>query len=365
MTAYNVNVPVTWKFDGIYAAGTSCSEIPFPVFRAYSPDGLTELRRFPRLDWSWSNSKFKGAPHPDCLNLQQELSAQEFLKYIMGVLQVAYVRDAPIQQQLIDAQQKQIDQSNAALAANAARLDQMNASMRVTARMPKVQPAVQHAELAAAYAQYRNGSFMIEEHLFVRLLCTRTPMNLVAEPGSFGETCNATVRVVRAPQGKLAGVLAQIEAQNLGASENPAWVSRYMQGMADQARAASNQMFRASNALMQQRHADFERGQALRAQQHQQFMATMREGTDRALARAQAAADSRHAVAQDWCDFLLDRQTVTGSGGTVKISNAYNHTWTDGSGQYYQTNDPNANPNGVLSGNWTMTTQVHGDGSPK
>jgi len=30
----------------------------------------------------------------------------------------------------------------------------------------------------------------------------------------------------------------------------------------------------------------------------------------------------------------------------------------------YQTNDPNANPNGVLPGNWTKQTVVRGDGSP-
>src|SRR5665213_3973658 len=73
MTAYDVNVPANWKFDGTYFAGSSCQQIPFPVFRIYSPDGLTEVRRYPRLDWTWTNSPFKGAPHPDCLNLKQEL----------------------------------------------------------------------------------------------------------------------------------------------------------------------------------------------------------------------------------------------------------------------------------------------------
>ena len=124
-------------------------------------------------------------------------------------------------------------------------------------------------------------------------------------------------------------------------------------------------MFRDSNALMQQRQADFERGQAVRAQQHQQFLANMQAGTDRSMANARATANSNHAIAQDWCDYALDRQTVTGPGGTVKVSSAYNQTWTNGSGQYYQTNDPNANPNGVLSGTWTQTTQVHGDGTAK
>ena len=46
MNAYTVSVPSTWKFDGVYVAGSSCAALPFPVFRAYSPDGLTEVRRF-------------------------------------------------------------------------------------------------------------------------------------------------------------------------------------------------------------------------------------------------------------------------------------------------------------------------------
>lgn len=219
--------------------------------------------------------------------------------------------------------------------------------------------------MAAALAEYRNGTFTIEEQIWLKLMCTHSPINYGPETGAFTDSCNATVRILRAPKGQLDALLAQVEAQRLGAVENPDWVSKYMQFMQAQAKARLDQMFRDSNARMQQQHDDFERAQAVRAQQHQQFLATMQEGTDRSMARAAEAANSRHAIAQDWCDYALDRQTVTGPGGTVKISNAYSQTWTDGTGNYYQTNDPNANPNGVLSGNWTQTKQVHGDGTAK
>ena len=66
-----------------------------------------------------------------------------------------------------------------------------------------------------------------------------------------------------------------------------------------------------------------------------------------------------------WVDYALDQQTVAGQGGTVKVSSAYSHTWSSTVGnqtQWYQTNDPNANPNGVLGGNWTEDTKVHGNG---
>jgi hypothetical protein len=135
--------------------------------------------------------------------------------------------------------------------------------------------------------------------------------------------------------------------------------------MQAQAKARSEQMFRDADAKRQQRQQEFERAQAVRQQQHEQFMQTMAEGTQRSMARTQEAANARQTMTSDRCDYLLDRQTVTGPGGTVKISSAYNHTWTDGSGNYYQTNDPNTDPNGVLKGNWTMTTQTHGDGTAK
>jgi hypothetical protein len=365
LNAYNVTVPSNWKFDGVYVAGSSCQQIPFPVFRMYSADGLTEIRRFPRFDWNWSNSKFKAQQKPDCLNLQKELSAQEFLKYIVGVLQVSYVRDLPLPKQMIDDQQKQFEQLNAGSIKNAAQIDKLNASLPAMRNQPKQQPAVQSGGLAGAITEYRNGSFTIEQQIIVRTECIHAPFNFANEPGSFAETCAATVRVVRAPKGQLTGVLAMIDAQKIGAGENPQWIARYMQMQADQARARSDKMFRDNAALMAQRQKDFQRGQAIRAQQHQQFLATMQAGTDRSMANARAVANSNHAIAQDWCDYALDRQTVTGAGGTVKVSSAYNQTWTNGSGQYYQTNDPNANPNGVLSGNWTQTTQVHGDGSAK
>lgn len=70
-------------------------------------------------------------------------------------------------------------------------------------------------------------------------------------------------------------------------------------------------------------------------------------------------------AASDWTDYALDQQTVTGSGGTVKVSNAYSQTWSNGQGQWYQTNDPNVNPNGSLHGNWTRQTVVHGNGAPR
>jgi len=72
--------------------------------------------------------------------------------------------------------------------------------------------------------------------------------------------------------------------------------------------------------------------------------------------------NARTTAASDWVDYALDQQTVNGSGGTVKVSSAYSHTWSNGQNQWYQTNNSNANPNGVFGGNWTENTKVHGNG---
>jgi hypothetical protein len=362
MNAYTVTLPSHWKSDAAYVAGSSCAPIPFPVFRIYSPDGLSEVRGLPRLDWSWSTSKFKPPQQADCLDLKQELSGQDFLKYLTAMMDVTYVREDAIPQQMNDALQKQFAQSNEALANSAKQMEKMNGALH---NQGKVEPAEQHGGWAAAIAEYRNGSFLIEEQLRSLLRCTHSPINYGPERGAFTDSCTATVRIVRAPKGQLAALLAEADAKNWGAVENPDWVSKYLEAMRQDAQARSREMFQRSQAQMQQRHADFERAQSVRQQQHEQFLATMQQGTDRAMARARDNMNQRSAVASDWADYVLDRQTVTGPGGTVKISNAYSHTWTDGSGAYYQTSDPNANPNGVLPGNWTATTQVHGNGTAK
>jgi hypothetical protein len=41
------------------------------------------------------------------------------------------------------------------------------------------------------------------------------------------------------------------------------------------------------------------------------------------------------------------------TGATMELSNQYDHAWLNGGNQYVMSDDPNFNPNGNLSGNWT------------
>jgi hypothetical protein len=119
---------------------------------------------------------------------------------------------------------------------------------------------------------------------------------------------------------------------------------------------------------MQAQHDQFMHDQAVRQTMHEQFLATMQRGTDASMARTQQSMNARSTAASDWVDYALDKKTVAdpNTGQISKVSNSYTHTWVDSTGKTtYQTNDSNANPNGVLPGNWTQQQTVHGDGTPQ
>jgi hypothetical protein len=82
MKAFTVTLPSGWKFQGTVIASLRCS-LPSPVFRAYSPDGLTEMRLLPSFNWevrSKSSQEWEGlGVPPDCIYLKETLTAAQFL----------------------------------------------------------------------------------------------------------------------------------------------------------------------------------------------------------------------------------------------------------------------------------------------
>ena len=153
----------------------------------------------------------------------------------------------------------------------------------------------------------------------------------------------------------------------MGGKPVAAWFQAFEQRQQQQANARLANAARQDNERMQAQHDRFEQNQALQQHMHEQFMATMQRGTDMSMARTQQSMDARSTSTSDWVDYALDQSTVVdpNTGQLNKVSNAYSYTWVDSTGKTsYQTNDPNANPNGVLQGNWTKQTEVHGDGTP-
>jgi hypothetical protein len=357
LDAFVVNVPTNWHFQGTLVQGTGCSAIPFPVFRAYAPDGLTELERLPRLDWTWSNLPAgPRPPQPGCLPLKEAMGATDFLKYLSATMELEYLSEVAVPADVSAARKGNFDSANAMAAKNAA---QMHAS-----------PIVQTGEMGQAKVRYRNGTFAMEGLLSVTIDCIHSPLpDFSKQHHDYAtDTCSANVRLVRAPEGTLEATLKFLDSHAAGARINPEWAQAYMQAQNRRSQQVMNQMRDSANAQMRASQQQFLQSQALHQRQHEEFLSTMQRGTDMSMRRAAQVANTNHTLASDWVDYALDQQTVRdpGTGQLSKVSSAHSYVWVDETGKTaFQTNDVNANPNGNLKGTWSLQQQVHGDGTSK
>jgi len=356
--AFTITIPAGWKFQGTVIPGPDCSNIPFPVFRAYSADGLSEMRLEPTFEWTFHPALKNFHSPSGCLNFGHTLTATEFLKHYEEMTATSgmhVVGPMPIAPQY----QKRVD--------------------GVANNMSHISADIQgSAEAAAVRVETSNGTFVIEQRLRVYVECRVSKATTGMAAGGGG--CSAHVDVVRAPKGKLDALCAIVDAHDLVRTPHEdAWLQRVMQTNAARNRERMAQLTRqeqASSAMLKKQFDDFmatsqRNHEAFMAQQessfrtHQAQMAQQSSSFHSSMNAANNAMNARSTAASDWVDYALDQQTVTGQGGTVKVSSSYGQTWSSTTGnqtQWYQTNDPNANPNGVLPGNWTQDTKVHGNG---
>lgn len=361
MDAVDVTIPASWHFSGTLMQGGKCVPTPFPVFRVSSPDGLSAFEREPTIGWRFGTGPVAAAGQTDCLPLKTALPAQDFLKYLAPTLGLKYVSDVAE-----PAAENELAQKG--LAAAEATVAPKYAASHLT-------PPKSTRELARARVSYQNGSFAMEGELRVTVDCTESVYpgmksilrGIPDRPESRVTQCQASTRYYHAPADKLAGVLAAWDAPGMGAVGRKDWQQAWVERNQQQADAAMAQDLRNTNAAMAASRAKFNQDMATQSRMHQDFLATMQRGTDMSMARANASMNARSTAASDWVDYALDQQTVTNpAGGVSKVSSAYSTTWVDSTGKTsYQTNDVNANPNGVLPGSWTKQTVTHGDGSTK
>jgi hypothetical protein len=328
--ALTLTIPSGWKLDGTVMS-SPCANLPWPVFRAYSSDGLTEMRAEPVLGWRWG-SKVPAGTTAGCAPLTGQMTAADFLQYYVGTIQggVHVVGTMPI-----SAQFQQVVQNYA---------NGMNGNNK------NLMPALQ--------ANYTSDAAALR----VQMECA-TDNN----PGIFQGTgkCFARVDVLRAPVGKLDALVALVDSNGLPkATPITQWFSAYMQRQQQQGQqmmaALRNQEQQENNMLNQQFQQIMQRSAA----NHAAFMQQQESSFQSAMNNANASMNAQSTSASDWVDYAMDQQTVSGAGGTAKVSSSYSQTWSNGQGQWYQTNDPNSNPNGMLSGSWTQDTTVHGNGQP-
>jgi hypothetical protein len=343
--AFNISIPAGWKFEGTVLPGPECSRVPMPVFRAYSPDGLTEMRLLPAFNWTFHPSMKGFRPVNGCLAYTGPMSAADFLNHYVEMVAgdgMHVVGPMPVGA----AYQQRV----AGVAQNMSRI------------APNIHGS---ADAAAVRIETVNGTFLIEQRLRAYVECRIA----ASGPDANGGGCSAHVDVERAPKGKLDGLCALVDAHDLVRTPHEdAWLQRVQQtmmqrGREDQARLTRQEQ--ASQAMLKKQFDDF---MATSQRNHEAFMAQQESSFRSSMNNANAAMNARTTAASDWVDYALDQQTVIGQGGLAKVSSSYTHTWSSTVGnqtQWFQTNDPNANPNGTLSGNWTEDTKVHGNGQSR
>ena len=275
------------------------------------------------------------------------MSAKDFLKYVSANLKVEYVGERPV--------------DPAILAANAKGIATQNAT---SAKTMGAGVFSQTVDVAAAIVRYKNGTFPMEGLLQATVLCGHQKFGATVPATT---RCSAAVRYTHGPEAQFKDVVALATDNTIGAAAIPAWSNAWN---AKQQRAGQQMVQAIAQQGAQQRAAQqqqFDQGQVMRQKEHDEFMATMRHGTDVSMQHAAQVANANHTGASDWVDYSLGQQTVRdpNTGQVSKVSASDSYTWVDASGKTaYQTNDPSANPNGTLQGTWTRQQVVHGDGSP-
>ena len=361
MTAVEVTTPANWHFQGTLMQGGQCVGVPFPVFRVTSPDGLSAFEREPTFGWRFGTGPLASG-QTDCLPVKSAIGAQAFLKYLAPTMNLTYVSDVP-------EPAAENAQAQAGLASAEAVYAPKYAAEHLT-------PPKETRELARARVSYQNGTFAMLGELRVTVDCTDTTYpgmksilrGVPDRPSSDVTVCNASTRFYSTPSAQLTSVLALWDAPGMGAVSDKTWQQAWVNRNQQQANWVMAQNIANTNAAMAASRQQFEQSMAAQAQMHQQFMATMQRGTDMSMAQANASMNAQSTAASDWVNYALDQQTVLdpSTGQVSNVSSAYSYTWVDSTGKTsYQTNDPNANPNGVLQGTWTQQQVVHGNGTPK
>jgi len=217
------------------------------------------------------------------------------------------------------------------------------------------------ADTAALRIEVVNGSFVVEERLRTVVECS-----VSTNASSPGGTCWARVDVLSAPQGRLDALVQLVDTNNLPHGVNsPQWTQAALQRQQQQARQAEINLTAQEQRESQMIYQQFQQIIQRSAAEHQAFMQQQESQFESAMNNANASMNAQSTAASDWVDYSLDQETVMNpDGSTTKVSAGFSQTWTNGT-QWYQTDVPNSNPNGVLGGNWSPTTQVHGNGTPE
>jgi hypothetical protein len=351
MTAYTVEIPVSWKFAGTIARVPGCHGNGAAIkYTAQSTDGLSAVAVMPGAAWSWASNPAmqKSMQATNCAAIDIDNAASFLVNIVVPNLRpgAKVVAMLPLK-----------PEGQASLAAQLDKARQQNAAM---ARQYGQQPQTLSLDGATVRLQYERDGHAVEETITAVVDCTESQMAaLFGQPAYLRRSCSARSEVVmRAPQGHIDEVTAQFKDLTKTVQINPEWQTRLLndqQAAFQKQQAANNQQFqqnlRNNQAAFDQRMAN-----------NKAFQDNMRANTDHALANDRARQNAIDASAHATALHSLDRQDFKNpnTGQTIEASSQYNHQWISSDGStLIQTNDHAYDPNGqVNSGNQSWSELV-------
>ena len=334
--AFTVNIPSTWHFQGVVIADVGCNP-PSPVFRAYSPDGLSEIRLLPSFNWI---IRAKGAARPErlnpgrlCIDLNGPMTATQFLDRYLRTL------DSP----------RVLGPMNIA-AGYREQLDRLLSRMNALPPIGAEARSRTTGDAAAVRIETTNGTFTIRERLRARVVCTFWAKTIGGQRGF----CAARLDVLRAPAGEFDSLVNLVDRHNLTtAKSDQAWLHQWIGQFRRRRKYVSGDRYRTNPdavAMLYRQAGDFGLVHRLPCQRFLACFDGEYPGAERVLTSFLLANYLR---TRDWADFALDSRSTRGPDGKPYVATTLS-TWRSSDGRRYKTGYRDANPNGVFPGRWTV-----------
>lgn len=226
--AYSYTIPEGWEFQGVMVAGSSCVETPSPVYRMTGPDKITEMKMLPRLDWTWwEQPKPPTLREQDCLVLDKEVTAADFLRAAAAILGVTIVREDPLPN---------------------------HAELQEKMRLRKSGPRMDNSRFVVRYVV--NG-IPVEEDLTVKTLCMDSTG--YTSQGSYPyHSCSAWISRARAREGQLMDLRNTFAGIEKSLVLDQEWYKSRTPAMHEPGKnAAREKMEKEAQTLRQRQYADF------------------------------------------------------------------------------------------------------------
>jgi hypothetical protein len=346
----HIPMPADWIFQGGIVPGNGCKWFSSPVYRISSPDGLSGLKVFPRIDLGWSNNpNLRPNGSGGCQPFDGDPKASDVMQWLVAVLQVQYERDVTDPADVESLRSRWARNTGGSAFSN------------------------NFADQAVARASFHINSIPEEEQLAVTVRCTLA--NIIVLQNTFKNTCTVNISFAWAPQGKLESTLALIRP-SLVDQYDPEW-NRLWQQALERANEAFRQrdeaywagVARANNLFysnlrnsLNANHEQFMQQMNGQFVQSQAEIAQMRRIGDANMVNTMRNLDSQHRMNQDFCDSILglQRRVNPQTGETYKTDNL-TYDWVNSSGGHILTDYINDNPNGVNGGrsDYVLTQNIH------